>query len=221
MKNCRGCLLLLPGVIVVGVWWICRPPQPTTLSFRICQTFEEVVRNSTYPVMEHSALPSEDSTQAGATFVSKPAVVLRFDEPEHGFILPPTKFAAVGYQHNKVETVSTSPMLQQLPFDQAVAVLENIQNQLKAGGWEPWKGDDSAWFDLTLEGKKRLYARMFQPGFMQSESLRVPNKYGMTFRLWCAKGCATREPPYLFMIDVGVSDDIDGWKPGQPAGCRK
>ena len=54
-------------------------------------------------------------------------------------------------------------MLDPLPFDEAVAILENLQNQFKAGGWEPWENDDSTWFDLTPEGKKRLYARMFEP----------------------------------------------------------
>ena len=105
-------------------------------------------------------------------------------------------------------------MLNKLPFDEAVAILENLQNQFKAGGWEPWEVDDSTWFDFTPDGKKRLYARMFEPGYMETQSLRVPKKYGMTFRLWCAEGCMTREPPYLFLIDVGVGSDVYGWEPG-------
>jgi hypothetical protein len=38
--------------------------------------------------------------------------------------------------------------------------------------------------------------------------------YGMTFRLKCTEGCWTREPPYLFLIDIGVGGDVYGWMPG-------
>lgn len=193
------------------LWW--RSPaakRPLVLSFKIGQTFEEVVKASSYPVVEYSNIPTRDRIQAGETFVTEPAVVLVFNDPEHGFKLPATRFAMIGYTHNKVETVATSPMLEELPFDQAVAILENLQIQFKAGGWEPWIDDGSAWFDFTAEGKKRLYARMFDPEFSKEATLRVPGKYGMTFRLWCADGCMTRQPPYRFMIDVGVSSDIEG-----------
>jgi hypothetical protein len=212
-------LAVLATVIGVAVWWrYYRTTEPTILSFRIGQTFEEVAKNSTYPVMERSNLPADDpgDTKFGATWVKEPAVIIRFSDPKHGFTLPPTKFAALSYMHNKVETLATSPMLDKLPFDAAVAVLENIQNQFKAGGWEPWSGDGSTWFDLTPEGKKRLYARMFEPGYMQTARLRIPDKYGITFRLKCAEGCWNREPPYKFLIDIGVSSDIEGWEPGKP-----
>jgi hypothetical protein len=38
----------------------------------------------------------------------------------------------------------------------------------------------------------------------------------MVFRLKCSEGCWTREPPYRFLIDVGVSRDVEGSKPGDP-----
>jgi hypothetical protein len=206
----------LTVLMLTTAWWLMRTPQPTVLSFRVTQTFEEVVRNSTYPVIENSVVSTDNYLQGEATFVEKPSVILRFDDPTHGFTLPPTKFAVIGYSRNHVSTMATSPMLEKLPFDEAVEVLENLQNQFKAGGWEPWEVDDSTWFDLSLEGKKRLYIRMFEPGYMQTASLRVPKKYGMTFRLKCAEGCWTREPPYKFLIDVGVGRDTEGWEPGDP-----
>jgi hypothetical protein len=191
------------------------------LSFRIGYPFGEVVRESSYPVLRHEAgNPAGSDHGFGWTDITEP-VILRFNDPAHGFILPPTKFVAVTYMDGNVATVSTTPLLEKLPFDQAVAVLEDIQNQFKAGGWEPWAINDSTWFDLTPEGKKRLYARMFEPGFMQTTTLRVPNKYGMTFRFKCAEGCWTREPPYLFLIDVGVSDDIEGRAWAEPIEQKK
>lgn len=202
----------------LGVWQQAPAPVvPTMLSFRVGQRFEEVVKNSTYPVMQRSAVPEADTNFSGVTAVSEPAVVLCFNDPQHGFTLPPTKFALIGYTHNVVDTVSTSPMLDKLPFDQAMAILEDLQAQFKAGGWEPWDADGSKWFDLTPEGKKRLYQRMFEPGYSQSAELRVPKKYGMTFRLKCTDGCWPGEKaPYLFLVDVGLSEDTAAREPGDP-----
>lgn len=51
---------------------------------------------------------------------------------------------------------------------------------------------------------------MFEPGYMETTNLRVPKMYGMTFRLKSTEGCWTREPPYLFLIDIGVGADVYG-----------
>jgi hypothetical protein len=215
VKRRHGRLLVLAGVIAAGVARYNRVPEPTILAFSLGDTFEKVARNSSYPVMDRSNRPAEDpgDNQFGATWITEPAVIIQFNDPKRGFTLPPTKFAALTYSKNKAVSLATSPMLDKLPFDEAVAVLANLQDQFKAGGWEPYKGDDSEWFDLTPEGKKRLYERMFEPGYAQEASLRVPKKYGMTFRLKCAEGCWTREPPYKFLIDVGVGIDTAGWDP--------
>jgi hypothetical protein len=214
----RYCLLVaLAGVVAGGLWWHYRTLKPTVLSFGLGDTFEEVAKNSSYPVIEQSNRPADDpgENKFGATWVSEPAVIIHFTDPKHGFTLPPTKFAALTYSDNKAVSLATSPMLDNLPFDEAVAVLEYLQKQFKAGGWEPYKGDGSDWFDLTPKGKKRLYARMFEPGYAQEATLRIPKKYGMTFRLKCAEGCWAREPPYKFLIDVGVGVDTEGWEPGR------
>lgn len=202
-------LVVLASLIFAAVWWHSRTPKPTVLAFRLGQTFEQVARDSTYPVMKRSNRPADDPGEHkfGVVWVEKPAVIIRFTDPKHGFTLPPTKFAALTFSENQAVSLSTSPMLNPLPFEKAVVVLENLQNQFKASGWEPWERNDSTWFDLTPEGKKRLYARMLEPGYMQTTDLRVPKLYGMTFRLKCTEGCWTKEPPYLFLIDVGLGDD--------------
>ena len=218
MKTRHRLLAASAAAIAIGFWWYNHRPEPTVLAFRLGQTFEQVVKNSTYPAPERSNRPAEDpgDHKFGAIWVTEPAVIIRFTDSNHGFTLPPTKFAALSFSENQAVSLSTSPMLDPLPFDEAVAILEDLQNQFKAGGWEPWEKDDSTWFDLTPEGKKRLYAQMFKPGYMQTNSLRVPKMYGMTFRLKCAEGCWTQEPPYLFLIDIGVGGDVYGWKPGDP-----
>jgi hypothetical protein len=217
MKSRYRRIAMMAGVVVVAVWWQSRTPEPTILAFRLGQTFEQVVSDSSYPALERSNRPAEDpgDHKFGAIWVTEPAVIIRFTDPKHGFTLPPTKFAALTFSENQAVSLATSPMLDPLPFDDAVAVLENLQNQFKAGGWKPWEVDDSTWFDLTPEGRKRLHARMFEPGYMQTASLRIHKMYGMTFRLKCTEGCWTREPPYLFLIDIGVGGDIYGGEHGE------
>jgi hypothetical protein len=217
MKPHHRCVIGATAAIVAGFWWCSRLPEPTVLAFRLGQTFEQVIKDSSYPAQSRANRPADDpDNKFGAIWVTEPAVIIRFTDPKHGFTLPPTKFAALTFSENQAVSLATSPMLDPLPFDEAVAILENLQNQFKAGGWEPWEKDDSTWFDLTPEGKKRLYARMFEPGYMQTNSLRVPRMYGMTFRLKCTEGCWTREPPYRFLIDVGVGRDVFDVKPGDP-----
>lgn len=218
MKRRYGVMVVLTSLAIAAIWLQPPPSQPTVLAFRLGQTFEQVARDSSYPVMERSNRPADDpgDHKFGATWIDKPSVIIRFTDPKHGFTLPPTKFAALTFSENQAVSLATSPMLDPLPFDEAVAILENVQNQFKAGGWEPWARNDSTWFDMTKEGKKRLYARMFEPGYMETTILRVPKMYGMIFRLKCMEGCWTREPPYLFLIDIGLGDDVYGWKPGDP-----
>lgn len=227
MKLRRYSVVALAGALTFFGFHHYSRPEPTILSFRLGQSFQDVVKNSTYPVMKRSNLPDEDPSgeQFGVTWVTEPAVIIHFADPEHGFILPPTTFASLGFNHNAATTLATSPMLEKLPFDEALVVLENVQNQLKAGGWEPWTVNQSVWFDLSPEGKKRLYERMFEPGYGQTATLRIPKMYGMILRLICARGCWTREPPYKFLVDVGVSSDVEGsedgdpqiWEPSHPA----
>lgn len=211
MKTRHLRLVILVSAIAIGFWCYKRTSEPTVLAFRLGQTFEQVVRDSSYPALERSNRPAEDpgDHKFGAIWVTEPAVIIRFTDPKHGFTLPPTKFAGLAFSENQAISLATSPMMDPLPFDEAVAILENLQNQFKVGGWEPRKKNDSTWYDLTPEGKKRLYARMFEPGYMVWNDLRVPELYSMIFRLKCVEGCWTREPPYRFLIDIGLGDDDD------------
>ena len=166
----------LACLIPAAIWWHSRATEPTVLSFRLGQTFEQVVKDSTYPALNRSNRPRDDwdGNKFGAIWVTEPSVIIRFTDPRHGFTLPPTKFAVLTFSENQAVSLATSPMLDPLPFDKAVAILEDLQNQFKAGGWEPWEKDDSSWFDLTPQGKQRLYARMFESGYLQQTTLRIP-----------------------------------------------
>jgi len=139
MKTRYRGIAILAGFIATALWWYSHTPEPTVLSFRLGQTFEQVVMDSTYPALKHANRPADDpgGGKFGAIWVTEPAVIIRFTDPKHGFILPPTKFAGLAFSENQAVSLATSPMLDPLPFDEAVAILKNLQNQFKAGGWEP------------------------------------------------------------------------------------
>jgi hypothetical protein len=185
-----------------------RTPEPTVLSLRIDQTFDEVERASSFPVRTASKIPSSDAYGFGTTWVTQPAVIIRFDDPIHGFTLPPTKFAAIAYYKNKVITIATTPTLYKLSFDQAITRVISLQNQFKAGGWQPENGTN--WFDVSLNGQLALrrYIRDINNGYVKTALLVVPRKYEMTFRLYCADRCDSNIGLDRYLIDIGVGEDI-------------
>ncbi len=211
-KPMRAIVVLMLGY---GAWEYFYEPAPTILSAHVGKTFEQVARDSTYPVAVRSGGAATDMQW---TDVTEPSVIIRFSDPRHGFTLPPTTFAAITYMYGKVTTISTSPMLKPLPFDEAVEVLAQLQKQFQAGGWQPWANSASRWFDLTPEGRRRLHQAMHEPGWAEGQELVVPGKYAMIFRLKCTAGCADVPGPERFLIDVGLgrADDAPHEYP-QPA----
>ena len=191
------------------IWSYFYVPTPTVISVRIGQTFEEVVSGSSFLVMNSSNIPTQDTVGFGATWVKEPAVIIHFNDPLHGFTLPPTTFAAIGYMHNKVDTITTSPMLKKLTFNQAIAELALLQRQFQEGGWQ--LENETTWYDLTSEGREKLYkhVRLESNGFMKTTLLVAPKKYAMTFRLWCAARCDSRIGLDRYLIDIGIGEDIN------------
>jgi hypothetical protein len=214
-ENCKGRQTMIKErhfillAIVAYIAWFCfHNPAPTTISVRIGQSFEEVASSSSYPVVASSNIPTYDEAGIGVTWVKKPAVIIQFNDPQHKFTLPPTKFAAIGYRHNKVDTIATSPMLRKLSFAQAATELALLQSQFQAGGWQLENG--TTWFNLTPEGRKELheYMRHKNNGFMKTALLVIPKKYAITFRIWCAARCDSTIGLDRYLIDIGVGEDI-------------
>lgn len=69
---------ILAGRIAAGMWWHSRLPEPTVLAFRLGQTVEQVVRDSSYPALERSNRPRDDwdGNKFGAIWVTEPSVIV-------------------------------------------------------------------------------------------------------------------------------------------------
>jgi hypothetical protein len=195
------------ALVAAAVWAKHVSSVPTTtLSLRIGETYDEVVKGSTFPVVRNSDPPDEKPNYDGSTWISKPAVVIVFNDPEHSFTLPPTKFAGIGYENRRVVTITTSPMLDPLPFDEAIALLNRLQADFKRARWHPTQTSADGppdWFDTrSPEGIKELRVG-------GSRELSATERYRMDFNFKCWEECRP-EPSAksLYLIDVSIGDTL-------------
>jgi hypothetical protein len=198
-------------MIVLGaIAWVKRDYliPPTILSVRIGEPYEDVIKGSTFPVVEKSDAPDQKHNY-GSTWIYERSVVIVFNDPQHGFTLPPTKFGAIGYDDWKVSTITTSPMLDALRFDDAIALLNRLQADFKKAGWEPMEPsveNTPSWFDTTSP------AGLDELRHGGTRVLIVPRKYMMYFNFKCWDNCLP-EPNKrsVYLIDVGIGEDFTNY----------
>ncbi|TBN50277.1 hypothetical protein EYC95_03220 [Pseudomonas sp. BGI-2] len=177
-----------------------------TISVRVGKPYEDVVRDSTFPVKAKTAIYPSEPPEIDSTWISSP-VVVQFDDPQHGFTLPPTKFGAVGYKEEKVSTLTTSPMLEALPYDQLAPLIIQLQEMLKNSGWVPRDNESHAWLRLSNEvDRNALQNLLFDQVVVVM--LLVPHKYGLALNVKCYARCNERDPKTAkYLIDVSVGSD--------------
>ena len=178
-----------------------------TIALHIGKPYKDVLRDSTFPVKSETAMRATTPPVEDSTWITRPAIV-KFDDPKHGFTLPPTKFGAIGYNRGRVTTFTTSPMLETLPFDQLIPLLDHVQEMLKSSGWIAEYGDERhSWFKVESESdRSALQSLLFDQAV--SAALLIPHKYGMSLIVKCYARCAERDPNTArYLIDVSVGRD--------------
>ena len=176
------------------------------LRVHIGKHYESVVQDSTFPVLRKTVNYPSDPPEVDSTWISSP-VVMKFDHPRYGFTLPPTKFGAIGYRKEKVSTITTSPMLETVSFDQLVPLIEKLQATLKEAGWQPRDREDNAWLSVNNEAdRSALQKLLFDQVVLVM--LLVPHKYGLALNVKCYARCDERDPNTArYLIDVSVGND--------------
>lgn len=202
-------LLVAASIAVLTMAFMMIPPKPTALVVCIGMRYDEVVKRSSYPAQANGMAPS-GKTGFGTIDVTKPAVIVKYDDPQYGFELPPTTFVAITFGNSVVESITTTPMLEALRFPEAVEVLSQTQEKFRSTGWIPWKGNQSVWFDLSPQGRKSLHAEVLR--FSQSEQwLLHPQRHlEMIFRIKCMDDCDDEDDArYLIDVSFGKSTGSD------------
>ncbi|MGG7673608.1 hypothetical protein [Pseudomonas sp. WC2] len=177
-----------------------------TLRIHIGKTYDETVADSTFGVPAHTVIYPGNPPHPSSAWISTP-VIIHFDDPEHGFTLPVTKFGAIGFDEGKVSHMTTSPMLETLPFDQLVVVLDQLQSQLKNAGWIEWDPETNPWVNTADEAsRKALQAELFD--HVMVTVLLIPHKYSLALNVKCYARCDERDPKTAkYLIDVSVGKD--------------
>lgn len=176
------------------------------LSAHIGKPYNDTVEDSTFSVTSNTAFYPSKPPHPSSTWISKP-VIIHFDDPEHGFTLPATKFGAIGFDEGKVSTMTTSPMLETLPFDQLIPLLNQLQGMLKDSGWVPRNPEDNSWLTLGSEVEKNaLQKQLFDQVVVVM--LLIPHKYSLALNVKCYARCNERDPKTAkYLIDVSVGSD--------------
>lgn len=177
-----------------------------TLRVHIGKTYDETVADSTYGVAAHTVIYPGNPPHPSSAWISTP-VIIHFDDAEHGFTLPVTKFGSIGFDEGKVSNMTTSPMLETLPFDQLVVVLDQLQSQLKNAGWVEWNTETNAWVNMADEASREaLQAALFD--HVMVTVLLIPHKYSLALNVKCYARCDERDPKTAkYLIDVSVGKD--------------
>ena len=176
------------------------------IALHVGKPYKEVLRDSTFPVKSNTAMRQTTPLVEDSTWITSP-VIVKFDDPQHGFTLPPTKFGAIGYNNGRVTTLTTSPMLEALSFDELIPLFNHLQGVLKKSGWLPRNTDRNSWLKLDSKLERGVLQRLL---FDQAETvvLLIPHKYGMSLSVKCYVRCNERDPNTAkYLIDVSVGKD--------------
>ncbi|WP_332763811.1 hypothetical protein [Pseudomonas koreensis] len=176
------------------------------LHVHIGKPYQSVVQDSTFPVLRKTVNYPSEPPEVDSTWISSP-VVMKFDDPRYGFTLPPTKFGAIGYRKEKVSTITISPMLETVSFEQLVRLIAHLQQTLKESGWQPRHREDNAWLSVDNEAdRSALQKLLFDQVVLVM--LLVPHKYSLALNVKCYARCDERDPSTAkYLIDVSVGRD--------------
>jgi hypothetical protein len=203
----KWCLGLLFVVLAVLIVYLNRDSgEIGTIALHIGKPYKDVLRDSTFPVKSETAMRATTPPVEDSTWITRPAIV-KFDDPKHGFTLPPTKFGAIGYNRGKVTTFTTSPMLETLPFDQVIPLFINLQEMLKDSGWTLEKIGSNALIKASSEAEKNaLQLLLFK--YAETVIFFIPHKYSLALTIKCYARCNERDVKTAkYLIDVSVGRD--------------
>jgi hypothetical protein len=122
-----GAMLAL--AVMWGVFAAIRPADEVVLT--IGEPYEQVRQQS------RSTLPIATQDNSINLYVKRPAA-LRFSDIQYGFVTPVAKFLSLyADAHGYVRSITLSPQVETLPLDATMAILLDLQSQLRRRGWRP------------------------------------------------------------------------------------
>ncbi|MGA3249508.1 MAG: hypothetical protein ABSD12_15315 [Paraburkholderia sp.] len=124
----------------------------------------------------------------------------------YGFSTPAAKFMMVSYdERGKVSGVTLSPQVETLPLDSTMVIVNDLQRQLKQGGWKQIRVADDPPIDNTPATRARIRACTAPTAYWQAV-----DKYQIGLNIRCFRSeDHPNDERYLITLDLGplVFDD--------------
>ena len=189
----REVLVTLALLLASSTWFIVKAYAGTPeIMLAIGEPYEQMRKQSSAKIA--SALPDVHWYSQ----IDEPAAILRFIDPQFGFVTPPAKFLTVSYNQGKIEGVRMSPQVDTLTLDEALKVVLNLQEQLRQGGWFLVRMDHPAYRD-TPEIRLEIRDGKAWQSFWNAEK-----KYGVSlFIQRFQDDKRPNEERYLIHLDIG------------------
>ena len=199
----RWLLILLPMLAFLALYLFYSNRALNTLRVHVGKPYDEVVRDSTFSVKANTVIYPSEPPHPSSTWITSP-VVIQYDDPNYGFVLPATIFGAISYDDGKVSNITTSPMVEMLSFSELVPLLEEIQSRLKRSGWTPQYPNKLTWLiTTTAQQKTALQDKLFKQ--VAIVLLGIPQKYTLAINIKCFKRCNERNPATAkYLIDISM-----------------
>jgi hypothetical protein len=187
----------LGGAVWCGIYMLARPGDYVALT--IGEPYEQVRQQS------HSTLPIAETRANWGGVINRPTI-LRFTDPQYGFSTPAAKFMMVSYdERGKVSGVTLSPQVETLPLDGTMVIVNDLQRQLKQGGWKQIRVADDPPIDNTPATRARIRACTAPTAYWQAV-----DKYQIGLNIRCFRSeDHPNDERYLITLDLGplVFDD--------------
>lgn len=184
---CAGFVL----TALLAIYAIARPSDELVLA--IGEPYEQVRLQSP------SVLPAIEPDASWGGLASRPAR-LRFVDPQYGFVTPAAKFLAVHYDSKgNVDSVTLSPQVATLLLDDAMQVLTDLQDQLRRGGWKPFREARSQPIEDTPARRAEIQTCVAPTSYWQAGI-----KYQLSLNIRCFR--SEQHPDderYLITLDLG------------------
>jgi len=180
-----------------GIYAVIRPVDEVVLA--LGEPYEQVRQQS------RSTLPAATPYNTVSLYVRRPAI-LRFSDPQYGFVTPAAKFLLVfADSDGKVADLVLSPQVETLPLDGAMAILVDLQDQFRRGGWRPFRAADDRPIEDTSARRTEIENCLAPTSRWQAD-----DKYQVSLNIRCFRSDnRPNDKRYLITLDLGppVFDD--------------
>jgi hypothetical protein len=124
------CVLVLMSA-AFGAWgWAQSQTPAPEIALKIGEPWEDMRKRSTAEISP--VIPDEIWFRMPKTHAR-----LRFVDDQYGFVTPPARFFTVNFNSKgQVEGIRMSPQVEPLLMDDAMKVVQDLQNQWRQAGWK-------------------------------------------------------------------------------------